>query len=183
MVEYYLKEGRVFAKCIPTGRYNKNHADVFYLDGMPDETNIDKTCYRKFCMENMPEPDQFPPTKDKLTQNSILTNYDAYVWKRALVTNRNVPSHIDHGWEGNDDQLSVVWMENQPAPESMLKLITCMCHKSNYTNSYQCRVLLMECVDVCKCQGLCRNIIYDSVESDDDKFEEDNKIDNADNNT
>ena len=158
------------------------NADMFYLNGMAGETNINETCYRKFCMENTPEPDQFPPTKDKLTQNSILINCHAYIWKRALVTNLNVPSGIDQGWEKNDDQL-VVWMENQPAPESMLKLITCTCHKSNYTNSYQCRVLLMECADVCKCQGLCRNIIYDSVESDDDKVEEDNEIDNADNNT
>ena len=40
----------------------------------------------------------------------------------------------------------------------------------------------MECTDVCKCRGLCGNIIYDSVESDNDKVEEDNENDNADNN-
>ena len=73
-------------------------------------------------------------------------------------------------------------MENQPVPESVVELITCTCLKSNCTNSYQCRVLSVECTDVCKCWGLCGNIIYDSVESDIDEVEEDNENDNADDN-
>ena len=72
-------------------------------------------------------------------------------------------------------------MEKQPAAESVLKLITCTCRKSNCTNSCQYRVFSMECTDVCKCRGLCGNI-YDSVESDNDEVEEDNENDNADNN-
>ena len=44
------------------------------------------------------------------------------------------------------------------------------------------RLLSMECTDVCKCRGLCVNIIYDSVKSDDDQVEKDNKNDDADNN-
>ena len=75
-----------------------------------------------------------------------------------------------------------MWMENQPALESVLERITCTCRKSNCTNSCQCRVLSMECTDVWKCQGFCGNIIYDSVKSDDDEVEEDNENDNADNN-
>ena len=61
----------------------------------------------------------------------------------------------------------------------MLELITCTCRKSNCKNSRQCRVLSMECTDVCKCQGLCRNIIYDSVERNNDEVEEDNENFNA----
>ena len=44
------------------------------------------------------------------------------------------------------------------------------------------RLLSMECTDVCKCRGLCGNIIYDSVESDDDEVERDNENDDADSN-
>ena len=73
-------------------------------------------------------------------------------------------------------------MENQRVSESVVELITCMCLKSNCTNSCQCRVLSVECTDVCKCWGLCGNIIYDSVESDNDEVEEDNENDNADDN-
>ena len=73
-------------------------------------------------------------------------------------------------------------MEKQPDRESVLELITCTCHKSNCTNSYQCRVLSMECTDVCKCRVLCGKIIYDSVSSDNNEVEEDDEDDNADGN-
>ena len=87
-----------------------------HLYRMPDETNINETCYRKFCMENTPDPYQLPLTKDELTQNIIRANYQAYVRKTA-ETNLDIPSPTGHSWERKDDQLSVVWMENQPAPE------------------------------------------------------------------
>ena len=89
------------------------NADVFqkieklfcHLYGMPDETNINETRYRKFCMENMPEPHQLPPTKDELTQDIIRANYQTYVWKRALETNLDIPSPIAHGWKRKDEQI------------------------------------------------------------------------------
>ena len=76
-----------------------------HLYGMPDKTNINETRHRKFFMENTPEPHQLPPTKDELTQHIIRTNYEAYVWKRAL----DIPSPIGHGWERKDDQLCCVY--------------------------------------------------------------------------
>ena len=77
---------------------------------MPDETNINKTRYRKFCIENPPEPYQLPPTKDELTQHIIRLNYQTYIWKRAVETNLDILSPIDHTWERKDDQLSVLSM-------------------------------------------------------------------------
>ena len=70
--------------------------------------------------------------------------------QRALETNLDSPSRISHGWERKDDHLSVVWMENQPASESVLELTTCMCCISNCANSCQYRVLSMDYGDVCK---------------------------------
>ena len=163
------------------------NADVFqkiaklscHLYRMPDEPNIKETRYRKFCIENTPESHQLPRTKVELTQHTIRANYQAYVWKRALETNLDISSLIGHGWERENDELSVVWLENQPAPESVLEFLTCACRKSNCTNSCQCRVLSMECTDVCKYRGLCGNIIYESVASDNDEVEEDNENNNA----
>ena len=66
-------------------------------------------------MENTPKPYQLPPTKDEFTKHIIRANYQAYVWKRALETNLDIPSPIGHGWERKDDQISAVWMEKQPA--------------------------------------------------------------------
>ena len=40
----------------------------------------------------------------------------------------------------------------------------------------------IEPTDVCKCRELCGNIIYDSVESDNDEVEKENENYNADDN-
>ena len=101
-----------------------------HLYGMPHEANINKTRYRKF---NTSEPHWLPQTKDELTQHIICSNYQAYVWKRAVETNLDIPSPISHGWERKDDQISVVWIEKQPGPESVFELIICTCRKSNCT--------------------------------------------------
>ena len=82
VVEYCSKERKVFAKCIPTGRYNKNQCRCVskieklfcYLHGMPDETNVNETSYRKFCTENTPEPHRLPTIKYELTQHFIRAN-------------------------------------------------------------------------------------------------------------
>ena len=73
-------------------------------------------------MENTLKPHQLPPTKDELTQH-IRVNYQAYAWRGALETNLDIQSRIGRGWERKDDQLSIVWIENQPAPESVLQTL------------------------------------------------------------
>ena len=88
--------------------FQKMEKLFFHLYGMPDETNINETRYRKFCMENIQKPHQLPPTKDESAHNIIRANYQAYVGKRALKTNLDIPSLIGHSWERKDDQLSVV---------------------------------------------------------------------------
>ena len=40
-----------------------------HLFGKSDETNINKTRFRKICMENTLKPHQLLPTKDELTQH------------------------------------------------------------------------------------------------------------------
>ena len=124
--------------------------------------------------------------KWKAKWSSTAQKKEQYLQSRSQLEdtiriNIDIPSSTGHGWEKKDNQLSVVWMENHPVPESVLRLITCTCRKWNCTNSCQCRVLSVECTDVCKCWGLCGNI-YDSVKSDNDEAEEDNENDNADNN-
>lgn len=151
---------------------------VCHLYGMPGETNINEVRYKKFCKEKTPEPHQLPPTRDELTQHVKRASYQAFVWKRALESNPDIPSPVGHGWEVKIDQLNVVWMENQPAPESVLELVTCQCRKSHCTSSCQCRVLSMECTDICKCRGNCENIVYFTDESDDNEFEEDTESNN-----
>ena len=54
--------------------------------------------------------------------------------EESLETNLDIPSPISHGLERKDDQISVVWIEKQPGPESVFELIIiCTCRKSNCT--------------------------------------------------
>ena len=76
--------------------FQKTEKLFYYLYGIPDETQINETRSRKFCMENKPEPHQLPPIKDDLTQR-IRAN-QAYEWNRALGTNLDIPSPIGHRW-------------------------------------------------------------------------------------
>ena len=70
---------------------------------MPDETNVNETSYRKFCMENTPEPHRLPTIKYELTQHFIRANEQAYVCKRALEAKLDIPSRTGHGCERKDE--------------------------------------------------------------------------------
>ena len=146
-----------------------------HLYGMPEENDINEVRYQKFCKEKMPEPHQLPPTKDELIQHLKRANYQSFVWKRALEVNPDIPSPVGNGWSLKDDVLEVVWMETLPAPESVLELVTCDCRRLNCNDNCQCRILSLECTDVCKCHGNCENVIYDKEsDSDEDGNDEDN---------
>ena len=72
------------------------------------------------------------------------------MWKRALETNPDVQSPMV--MIGTEKLIScIVWIENQSAPATVFERITCTYRKSTPSNCCQCRVLSMECSDVCKC--------------------------------
>ena len=131
-----------------------------HLYGMPEEDDINKVRYRRFCKKKMPEPHQLPPTKDDLIQHLKRANYQSFVWKRALQVNPDIPSPVRNGWSLKDD----VWK----VPESVLELVTCDCRRLNCNGNCQCRTLSLECTDVCKCHANCENIIYDNVSDSDE---------------
>jgi len=141
-----------------------------HLYGMPQENEINEARYRKFCENKIPEPHQLPPTKDELLQHIKRANYQSFIWKRALHANPDIPSPVGNGWSMNGDRLEVVWMENLPAPESVLELITCDCRRLKCNASCQCKILSLECTDICKCHANCENVSYnDESDTDDDE--------------
>ena len=71
------------------------------------------------------------------------------------MVNPDVPSTTGHGWSENDNHLENVWIVNQSAPESLLELVVCNCSRAKCTDNCQCRILSMECTDVCKYAGNC----------------------------
>ena len=79
--------------------------------------------------------------------------------------NPNIPSPTGRGWNKNDNHLDIVWMENQPASESLLELVVCDCRRPECDDNCQRRLLSMECTEACKCAGNCENIVR-NVDSD-----------------
>lgn len=139
------------------------------LYGMGKENDINAVRYLKFCNhEKVPEPHQLPPTKDELTQHVKRANYQSMIWKRALDVHPDIPSPINNGWESKDDFLEIVWMENLPAPESILEIVTCDCRRLKCGSSCQCQIFGLDCTDICKCHGNCENVTYEAVNSDDE---------------
>ena len=66
-------------------------------------------------------------------------------------------------------------MENMPAPESVLEMMVCECRKSARGNMCQCRILELECTDLCKCPGSCNNETEtNNIESEIDDESDDN---------
>ena len=101
-------------------------------------------------------------------------NYQSFVWKKALEVNPDICSPVGYGWVLKDGVLEVVWVEQLPAPESVLEMVTCNCRRLNCNENCRCRVLSLECTDVCKCHGNCENITYDiASDFDDDENDED----------
>ena len=71
---------------------------------------------------------------EKQKWSSTAQKKEQYLQSRSQLEdtiriNIDIPSSTGHGWEKKDNQLSVVWMENHPVPESVLRLITCTCRK------------------------------------------------------
>ena len=73
-----------------------------------------------------------------------------------------------HGWREIDGKLEIVWIAYPPAPYSIMELLTCNCRRSIFNEDFQCRILLMECTDICRCAGNCANTEYESAASDDE---------------
>ena len=75
-----------------------------------------------------------------------------------MNTNFELHFSIRHSWQDNEGRLEIVWMERNPAIESMLVLITCNCGGALCGDDCQCSVLSLECTGRCNCTGNCENV-------------------------
>ena len=90
--------------------------------------------------------------------HSLSANYQAAIWRRSLRQSfPQVPSPVSHGWVKEDGNLSIKWMNGEPAAAVLLeffscssarscKLLTCMC----LTNQWP------KCTDMCRVRD-CNN--------------------------
>jgi hypothetical protein len=144
--------------------------------------SVDEARYLVFCQKaqnNM----VLPPTSDSLLQHSKRANYQAHVWRNALVARQGLPSPESHGWKVENGILCPQLMTKPPAPVCILELTNCQCLKSMCTKNCSCRNNGLACTEACKCMAdeeCCQNLNNSSFADLDDDDEDSEMVDSED---
>ena len=83
--------------------------------------DTDSVRFKLFCSKNY-QTCHLPPAKvSDITQKRI--SHQACIWRRSLKA--DALSSDGHGWDLTEGHLSIHWMDQQPAPKAILKLLSC----------------------------------------------------------
>ena len=132
---------------------------VCHLYGNKKETSINTTRYKFFSTKKkLPDPQKLPPTKDALYLHFARANYQVREWKSALNIDYEQLDPDGKGWTTENNILNIKWMNQKPAPESILEFVSCQCRKNACkTGLCRCRNVNLLCSDICNCTN-CENI-------------------------
>ena len=125
----------------------------FLYSSNPGTTDINDLRYRLFCARKGDiESDQLPPCADTLRKHCDRANYQTAIWRRSFQRCPGIPSPVEHGWRLEEGRLTVDWMNGEPAPKAVLKLLSCQCKKSCQLPSCTCLSNSLQCTDLCRLQ-------------------------------
>lgn len=108
------------------------------------------------------EPEALPPCQSSLRLHVTRANYQAAIWKRAIVPLPVIPSPGGHGWEVDNisNVVKFVWLGSKPAPEKVLELLSCTCKRACTVDNCCCLKAGLKCTDMCSVQ--CENMLHDN---------------------
>ena len=113
-----------------------------------------------------------PPCEDSLKQHIQRANYQAGVWRGALLPMPNIPEPDGHGWiKRADGGLDLDWIHGQVAPDAVLELLACQCKRKCVPDDCPCMVNGFKCIYMCRLQT-CEN-----QKVEDETFENDSDVD------
>ena len=100
------------------------------------------------------ESAQLPSCEDTLKQHTRRANYQAVIWRRSLVNSPETPNPSQgHGLTVSEDgSLVINWMTGSPAPQVVLRLLSCKCARDCRPNDCTCIVNGLKCTAACKLQ-------------------------------
>ncbi|CAB4033461.1 Hypothetical predicted protein, partial [Paramuricea clavata] len=100
----------------------------------------------------------------------LRANYQAAVWRRAVLATAHIPSPDGHGWEVTDGNIKIKWLGSKPAPEEVLEMLSCVCKKTCTIDSCCCLKAGLKCTDMCllACEHMASE---DDIQDDDDDDE------------
>ena len=109
--------------------------EAFLCDLYPSYKKSPKTSdelrYIIFCQKK-PNSDALPPTSDSLRQHINRANYQTHIWRKSLDALLELPSPEGHGWQKEDDELTLKLMSKDPAPTVQQQLFLCKCRSLMY---------------------------------------------------
>jgi len=134
-------------------------------------------CCSLFCAEqDKVNSTQLPPSVDYLRMHSLRANYQAAIWRRSLQRCPQFPWTVGHGWVEEDDNLSIKWMSEEPAPAVLLEVLSCSCAKSCKLPTSACLTNGLKWSSMCRLRDFKNRAedkeILDDECSDDEKDEE-----------
>ena len=97
------------------------------------------------------------PCEDSLKQHMQRANYQAGVWRGALMPMPDIPEPDGHGWiKIADGGLDLDWIHRQVAPDAVLELLACQCKRKCVPDDCPCMVNGFKCTYMCRLET-CEN--------------------------
>ena len=141
---------------------------VTLYGGDMETQTLDELRYHNFvksAMKNKSSLTRLPPTRDAARYHSLRTYHQVQMW---LGVEKNP---VKWGWMRSSQGLTPITTTKDPAPQSLLKFISCTC-KKGCSGACSCKKAGLKCSPICKhCNGQsCANVpeVFDSDDEDDD---------------
>ena len=154
---------------------------IFSYGGSTTDTlaHLRHAKYKEATFKDNIEPESLPPTERAVFFHSLRVHLQVSQWK---YLNMECLEPIDCGWKLENDVMSPVKTDLDPAPKSILQSVRCKCKLTSKnpcsTPSCSCRKSGLSCVATCgKCQWeQCENSDITPVDENNDIEEDDRNI-------
>ena len=101
------------------------------------------------------EMENIPPSQAALLEHSKRAVFQAgHIWGQTLVSEPEVPTPGEWGWEELDKKWSILWTQLPEASKSCLELLFCKCQKVCKGNC-KCYKRNLKCTSLCARYGQC----------------------------
>ena len=128
--------------------------------------SVDVLHYEIHCVKGgKVEPEALPPCESSLRLHVTTANYQAAIWKRAIVPIPVILYPGGHVWKVDNisNVVKFVWFGFKPAPEEVLELLSCTCKRACTVDNCCCLKAALKCTDMYSVQR--ENMVnYDGVQ-------------------
>ena len=117
--------------------------------------SVDALRYQIHCARGRKvEPEALPLCKSSPRLHVTRANYQAAIWRRAIILRPVIPSPHGHGWEVDSisNVVKFVWLGSKPTPEEVCELLSCTCKRACAVENCCGSKASLKCTDMCSIQ-------------------------------